>query len=110
MLIAYDTLFQALPDLGEQTVLRADSSYGGQIMLSMFTSDFTVVYRPGTASVNLTRHITNDQARLLGQALIDRADQLDEQAKQYMEHREGIVGYTAGTVDPAAFSLARTGR
>jgi hypothetical protein len=82
MLVVYDNLLRLAPEpMGEKTEFAACAA--ARIMLCLSTDDFRVEYKDGKASVHLTRHITNDEARALAAALTKRAQLLDDQAKQW---------------------------
>jgi|SRR5579863_2207051 len=82
MLIAYDNLFRLPPqEMGEKTELSAHSH--SRIMVCMRTDDFRIDYEGGKASISLSRHLTNQEARDLANAMLKRVDELEQQDRDY---------------------------
>jgi hypothetical protein len=83
MLIAYHTIFQTIKQEHDtQPQLYAGDS-GMGIMVSLSTSDFEVRHKGGKAEVSLARHLTPDECRALGPALIDAADNNERSHAQW---------------------------
>jgi hypothetical protein len=76
MLICYTNLMQLDPEQhGEKCrFMLSNSEMQAGLLVSLDTNDFHAEYKDGRAGVNLTRHLTNDQARELGKKLIEAAD------------------------------------
>jgi hypothetical protein len=78
MIIAFDNVF-FLDAEDDSPALHVHAA--GTIAVSLDAADFEVKHRHGKTSVCLTRHLTDEQARALGQALIARADENDARRK-----------------------------
>lgn len=71
MLIAYQPIFEAKSEDSQPELFAGVG--GSAIMLSLRTSDFSVQHKDGKAEISLCRHLTADECRELGKALINAA-------------------------------------
>lgn len=75
MLIAYRTVHSLPPGMendGQPKLSASDS--GNDMMVGLQTSDFDVRFKDGKAELFIARHLTYDEARAMGQAMIKAAD------------------------------------
>lgn len=84
MLIAYDNVFQLD---GSSGVFKGPyisvSNHGTNFMLSMQAESFKVEHEQGKTSVSLFRNLSVGEARELAHSLLERADEMEEQQKQW---------------------------
>jgi hypothetical protein len=72
MLITYDNLIHLRADDTLKTSLLVAAA--GRLLFTLSSSDFNVEYHDGKASVTLSRHISDEQARGLAHALLKRVE------------------------------------
>lgn len=71
MLIAYQPIFEAKAVDSQPEVFAGVG--GSAVMISLRTSDFSIHHKDGKAEINLSRHLTAEECRALGKALINAA-------------------------------------
>ena len=98
MLIVYEPVFQA-PKEGKDNQPRLFAGTSGMgVMVSLSTDSFHIEYKEGKAEVHLARHLTAEECRALGQALIDTADNNDRMHAEWVAANEAL---NAEEVDPS---------
>lgn len=101
MLIVYEPIFEA-PKEGKDSQPRLFAGTSGMgVMVSLSTDTFHVDYKDGKAEVNLARHLTSDECRALGQALIDTANANDQVHAQWVQANEALNAEEADPTNPS---------
>ena len=71
MIVVYDTVYETPMDALSRTGLYVGRAQG--VVVSLRSHDFDIRYVNGVAGVELSRPLSNDEARALGAALIKAA-------------------------------------